>query len=195
MTFGTAGLTVVAPPPGDRCRIVATADEAPSVPGLPYVQDLMDERAPGQARITQMVWSSRFRVHHRIAERYREGRLLPAGEGVADARRATAAVLAGWNVVGDARDSVLLVVSELVTNAVEHGRGTDIVAHLSTARGCHREGAAPCGGRRCPAGPSGRCARSRVRWQRSTGRGTSHRPGDERPRGGPATGRDEPTCA
>ncbi|WP_159766941.1 FAD-dependent oxidoreductase [Streptomyces sp. HM190] len=80
LTFGTAGLTVVAPLPGDRYRIVATVDDAPSAPGLPYLQDLMDERAPGQARITQLVWSSRFRVHHRIAERYREGRLLLAGD-------------------------------------------------------------------------------------------------------------------
>ena len=40
----------------------------------------MDERAPGRARVTSVVWSSRFRVHHRVADRFRNGRLLLAGD-------------------------------------------------------------------------------------------------------------------
>ncbi|MER6393093.1 FAD-dependent monooxygenase [Streptomyces sp. NPDC001523] len=83
LTFGAAGLTVVAPLPGEdgrRYRIVATADKAPAEPDLGFVQALLDERAPGQARVTGVLWSSRFRVHHRVADRYRAGRMLLAGD-------------------------------------------------------------------------------------------------------------------
>ncbi|MEV6574164.1 FAD-dependent oxidoreductase [Streptomyces sp. NPDC051577] len=83
LTFGTSGLTVVAPLPGEdgrRYRIVATADRAPAEPELGFVQALLDERAPGQARVTGVLWSSRFRVHHRVADRYRAGRMVLAGD-------------------------------------------------------------------------------------------------------------------
>ncbi|MFJ3925446.1 FAD-dependent oxidoreductase [Streptomyces sp. NPDC090022] len=80
LTFGAAGLVVVAPLPGGRYRIVATVDEAPATPSLAFVQTLLDERAPGRATVTSLVWSSRFRVHHRVADRYRAGRLLLAGD-------------------------------------------------------------------------------------------------------------------
>ena len=80
LTFGTAGLTVVAPLPGGHYRIVATVDDAPATPDLAFVQRLLDERAPGQAKVTGLAWSSRFRVHHRVADHYRAGRLLLAGD-------------------------------------------------------------------------------------------------------------------
>jgi 2-polyprenyl-6-methoxyphenol hydroxylase-like FAD-dependent oxidoreductase len=80
LSFDAAGLTVVAPLPGDHYRIVATVDEAPAEPDLDLVQRLLDARAPGQARVTGLAWSSRFRVHHRIADHYRTGRLLLAGD-------------------------------------------------------------------------------------------------------------------
>ncbi|MFJ3307023.1 FAD-dependent oxidoreductase [Streptomyces sp. NPDC086549] len=80
LTFGTAGLTVVAPLPGGHYRVVATVDDAPATPDLAFVQRLLDERAPGQARVTALAWSSRFRVHHRVAEHYRTGRLFLAGD-------------------------------------------------------------------------------------------------------------------
>lgn len=76
------GLVVVAPLPGGTHRIVATVDEAPEQPDLGDVQRLLDARGPARdaARVEEIVWSSRFRVHHRIAERYRAGRLLLAGD-------------------------------------------------------------------------------------------------------------------
>jgi len=80
LTFGAAGLTVVAPLPGGRYRVVATVDEAPPTPDLAFVQRLLDERSPGRAIITELAWSSRFRVHHRVADRYRAGRVLLAGD-------------------------------------------------------------------------------------------------------------------
>ncbi|MGW1890591.1 FAD-dependent oxidoreductase [Streptomyces sp. NPDC002004] len=80
LTFGPAGLLVVAPLPGDHYRIVATVDQAPESPDLSFVQHLLDERAPGQAAVTELAWSSRFRVHHRVADHYRAGRLFLAGD-------------------------------------------------------------------------------------------------------------------
>jgi 2-polyprenyl-6-methoxyphenol hydroxylase-like FAD-dependent oxidoreductase len=80
--FAPAGLVVIAPLPGGRHRIVATVDEAPPVPDAAFLQAVLDERGPKRrpARVIDVVWSSRFRVHHRIADRYRAGRLLLAGD-------------------------------------------------------------------------------------------------------------------
>lgn len=80
--FAPAGLVVVAPLPGGRHRIVATLDQAPERPSLADVQALLDERGPRRApaRVREVVWSSRFRVHHRIADRYRHGRIFLAGD-------------------------------------------------------------------------------------------------------------------
>jgi 2-polyprenyl-6-methoxyphenol hydroxylase-like FAD-dependent oxidoreductase len=80
LTFAAEGLTVVAPLPGGHYRVVATVDDAPPEPDLEFVQRLLDERAPARARVTALTWSSRFRVHHRVADRYRSGRLLLAGD-------------------------------------------------------------------------------------------------------------------
>ena len=80
LTFGAAGLAVVAPLPGGHYRVVVTVADAPAEPDLALVQRLLDERTPGQARVTELVWSSRFRVHHRVADHYREGRLFLAGD-------------------------------------------------------------------------------------------------------------------
>jgi len=77
-----AGLVVVAPLPGGRHRIVATVDEAPAHPDRDHIQALLDARGPQQrpARVKDVVWSSRFRVHHRLADRYRAGRVFLAGD-------------------------------------------------------------------------------------------------------------------
>ncbi|MFC9133370.1 FAD-dependent monooxygenase [Streptomyces sp. NPDC057099] len=54
-------------------------DDTPANPELAFTQQLLDERAPGQAKVTGRAWPSRFRVHHRVADHYRAGRLLLAG--------------------------------------------------------------------------------------------------------------------
>lgn len=76
------GLVVVAPLPGGRHRVVATMDDAPEHPGIADVQHLLDTRGPrsGATRVDEIVWSSRFRVHHRVVDRYRAGRILLAGD-------------------------------------------------------------------------------------------------------------------
>jgi len=80
--FAPAGLVVIAPLPGGRHRIVATVEEAPESPDLGFVQAILDERGPKKrpAKVTEVVWSSRFRVHHRLADSYRQGRVFIAGD-------------------------------------------------------------------------------------------------------------------
>jgi 2-polyprenyl-6-methoxyphenol hydroxylase-like FAD-dependent oxidoreductase len=80
--FSPEGLVVVAPLPEGRYRIVATADDAPEQPSVAYVQALLDARGPlaTPAHIRDSVWASRFRVHHRIAESPRKGRVLLCGD-------------------------------------------------------------------------------------------------------------------
>lgn len=80
--FSPAGLVVVAPLPNGTFRIVATLESAPEQPGIADIQTLMDTRGPttGRATVTDVAWSSRFRVHHRLARSYRNKRLLLMGD-------------------------------------------------------------------------------------------------------------------
>ncbi|GII04778.1 FAD-dependent oxidoreductase [Planobispora takensis] len=80
--FSPAGLVVVAPLPGGSHRIVATVDEAPAVPDAAFVQALLDARGPERdpAVVHEVIWGSRFRVHHRVADAYRAGRVVLAGD-------------------------------------------------------------------------------------------------------------------
>lgn len=81
--WATAGLTVVAPLPGGEVyRVVAPVTDAPENPSVEFVQRLLDERGHGVGRmvVEDVVWGSRFRIHHRVADAYRAGRLLLAGD-------------------------------------------------------------------------------------------------------------------
>jgi 2-polyprenyl-6-methoxyphenol hydroxylase-like FAD-dependent oxidoreductase len=79
--WDTDGLTVVAPLPGGVHRIVAPVADAPEEPSAAYVQQILDTRVgAGVLTVTDVVWGSRFRIHHRVADTYRAGRLLLAGD-------------------------------------------------------------------------------------------------------------------
>ncbi|WP_331766216.1 FAD-dependent oxidoreductase [Embleya sp. NBC_00896] len=80
--FAPEGVAVVAPLPGGRHRVVATVEDAPARPTAADVQHLLDSRGPRArpVKVLEVVWSSRFRVHHRLADRYRAGRVLLAGD-------------------------------------------------------------------------------------------------------------------
>lgn len=80
--FSPAGLVVVAPLPDGVHRIVATVDSAPEHPDIDYVQALLDARGPERERfiVSDVLWGSRFRVHHRVVDTYRAGRILLAGD-------------------------------------------------------------------------------------------------------------------
>jgi 2-polyprenyl-6-methoxyphenol hydroxylase-like FAD-dependent oxidoreductase len=80
--YSPDGLVVVAPLPDDHFRIVATADNAPERPSADFVQTLLDRRGPTRnpGRIHDVVWSSRFHIHHRVAKTPRKGRIMICGD-------------------------------------------------------------------------------------------------------------------
>jgi 2-polyprenyl-6-methoxyphenol hydroxylase-like FAD-dependent oxidoreductase len=82
MLLSPEGVSVIAPLPDDRYRIVATVEDAPREPGFEDVRRILEARGPGgnRARLNEVLWTSRFRVHHRVAERFRAGRVLLAGD-------------------------------------------------------------------------------------------------------------------
>lgn len=82
LSFSPAGLVVVAPLPDGSFRIVATMDQAPETPTIEDIQKLLDDRGPkaDPARVRKIGWASRFRVHHRLASSYHDGRILLMGD-------------------------------------------------------------------------------------------------------------------
>ena len=80
--FSPAGMVVVAPLPDGVHRIVATVDDAPEHPDVAYVQALLDARGPASesARRARGAVGLALRVHHRVADVYRAGRVLLAGD-------------------------------------------------------------------------------------------------------------------
>ena len=80
--WAKAGLTVVAPLPGDIHRIVAPVADPPEEPSALFIQQILDDRGLGTGRmvVTDVIWGSRFGIHHRVADTYRSGRLLLAGD-------------------------------------------------------------------------------------------------------------------
>jgi 2-polyprenyl-6-methoxyphenol hydroxylase-like FAD-dependent oxidoreductase len=80
--YAQEGLVVVAPLPDDVYRIVAPVPEAPREPSRDFVQQVLDSRGFGPNRLVvgEVLWGSHFRIHHRVAETYRTGRLVLAGD-------------------------------------------------------------------------------------------------------------------
>lgn len=80
--YGSEGLTVLAPLPDGIFRIVAPVADAPENPTVEFAQHLLDTRGFGLGRttVTELLWGSRFRIQHRVADSYRAGRLLLAGD-------------------------------------------------------------------------------------------------------------------
>lgn len=80
--FSPDGMVVVAPLPGDRYRIVAAHRHVEGTPDRASIQQLLDTRGPqaGSVTVRDVHWSSAFRVHHRVADHYRDGRLIVMGD-------------------------------------------------------------------------------------------------------------------
>ena len=80
--FSKPGMLVVAPLPDGSFRLVAEVDDAPEQPDVAYAQQLLDTRGPRRTkvRVTEVIWGSRFRIHERVADQYRAGRVLLAGD-------------------------------------------------------------------------------------------------------------------
>ncbi|MET9492747.1 FAD-dependent monooxygenase [Nocardia sp. NPDC006630] len=84
LSLSPEGVTVVAALPDatdTRYRVVATIAEAPEKPSLEDVQAILDQRRPdSNVKVHDVLWSSRFRVHHRLADHYRADRVFLAGD-------------------------------------------------------------------------------------------------------------------
>ena len=80
--YAMNGMNVLAPLPGGIHRVIAPNAHAPEQPSVEFVQDILDARGfgPGRTVVTELIWGSRFRIHHRVADTYRAGRLLLAGD-------------------------------------------------------------------------------------------------------------------
>ncbi len=81
LLFSPEGLVVIAPLPDGSYRVVATLDDAPKKPGIDDIQAILSARGPAQGvRVTDILWASLFRVHHRLADTYRKGPFLLMGD-------------------------------------------------------------------------------------------------------------------
>nr|CAD6618283.1 FAD-dependent monooxygenase [Rhizobium sp. TCK] len=79
--FSEAGTLVVAPMSERRYRVVAQHPDAPAEPDLADVQAILDARGPRSgARVEEVLWGSRFHVHHKLSETFHDRRLLLVGD-------------------------------------------------------------------------------------------------------------------
>jgi len=126
--FSKAGILVAAPLPDGNYRLVAEVEEAPEKPDVAYAQQLLDTRGPKErARVTEVIWGSRFRIHERVADRYRERRILLAGDA---AHTHSPAGGQGMNL--GLRDAVVL--GEALATAVETGDESKLDEYATAGR-------------------------------------------------------------
>ncbi|KAJ1331015.1 3-(3-hydroxy-phenyl)propionate hydroxylase [Microdochium nivale] len=65
---------------GDGSGVATSSNAEEQEPGLHDFQDFMDHMCPGFGELHDPVWLTRYRLHHRGVNRYREGRLFVAGD-------------------------------------------------------------------------------------------------------------------
>ena len=80
--FSKPGMLVVAPLPDGSFRFRGIGTMRRSSRTVAYAQRLLSTRGPRRTtvRVTEVVWGSRFRIHERVADQYRAGRVLLAGD-------------------------------------------------------------------------------------------------------------------
>lgn len=75
------GPLAVFPMSSTRRRVVATVEKAvDEAPSLEVVRQLLAQRGPKGMETRAIKWSSYFRVHHRLVEKLRVGRIFIAGD-------------------------------------------------------------------------------------------------------------------
>ncbi len=127
--FSRPGMLVVAPLPDGSFRLVAEVDDAPEQPDVAYAQQLLDTRGPRRttARVTEVIWGSRFRIHERVADHYRAGRVLLAGDA---AHTHSPAGGQGMNL--GLRDAVTL--GDALSVALREGREDELDEYATSSR-------------------------------------------------------------
>ncbi|GHC10386.1 FAD-dependent monooxygenase [Cerasicoccus arenae] len=81
MFFHGDGFLILFPMRDKRFRVIATVSttDEPELDEA-YFQQLMDKRTKQQSHISDGIWFSNFRIHHRIVQEYRDGRVFLAGD-------------------------------------------------------------------------------------------------------------------
>jgi 2-polyprenyl-6-methoxyphenol hydroxylase-like FAD-dependent oxidoreductase len=127
--FSTPGMLVVAPLPDGSFRLVAEVDDAPEQPDVAYAQQLLDTRGPRRTTVsvTEVIWGSRFRIHERVADQYRAGRVLLAGDA---AHTHSPAGGQGMNL--GLRDAVTL--GDALSVALREGREDELDEYAAGSR-------------------------------------------------------------
>ena len=127
--FSAPGMLVVAPLPDGSFRLVAEVDDAPGQPDVAYAQRLLDARGPRRTtvKVTEVVWGSRFRIHERVADQYRAGRVLLAGDA---AHTHSPAGGQGMNL--GLRDAVIL--GDALSVALREGREDQLDEYAAGSR-------------------------------------------------------------
>src|SRR5262249_37572082 len=83
ITLSRSGVTVIGRRPSGNSRTAAPVAPGPEVPGAPdkpYLDDLLTTRGIHARLRDDPAWSSRFRVHHRVADHFRVGGVFLAGD-------------------------------------------------------------------------------------------------------------------
>ncbi len=75
------GPVAIFPMSATRRRVVGTVDhEEGDAPSLELVRRILRERGPQEIEVLALNWSSYFRIHHRLVQRLRVGRIFIAGD-------------------------------------------------------------------------------------------------------------------
>jgi 2-polyprenyl-6-methoxyphenol hydroxylase-like FAD-dependent oxidoreductase len=84
--FAPQGQLVSVPFADGSFKIVANVNDAPHEPDVAFVQQLLDARGPQAERavVRDVIWGSRFRIHHGVAQRYHMGRVALVGDAAHD---------------------------------------------------------------------------------------------------------------
>ena len=83
ISMAAQGVTVIGRLPSGNYRLIATVDRDSAVPEAPerqYLDEILRQRGISARLAAEPAWSSGFRVHHRVAERFRVGGVFLAGD-------------------------------------------------------------------------------------------------------------------
>jgi 2-polyprenyl-6-methoxyphenol hydroxylase-like FAD-dependent oxidoreductase len=126
--FSEAGTLVVAPMSGERYRVVAQLPDAPSVPTIADVEKVIAERGPRTGTgVSELLWGSRFQVHHKLAGSFHKGPVLLVGDA---AHVHSPAGGQGMNL--GLRDAVAL--SQALADAIETRTRTPLETYAADRR-------------------------------------------------------------
>lgn len=80
LCFANEGFVLFQAQTPDIWRVLAPLDKPPKDATLEDIQKIIDDRAPAGVKIDKLIWSDRFRIHHRHAATYRKGHVFLIGD-------------------------------------------------------------------------------------------------------------------